>query len=67
MTEDQQEQDCRERADSCVHRWSHNPKHPERARPRPFCLDCGINIDNHLSQWWLLGVRGGTPGTVRVN
>lgn len=54
-----EEEACLERAESCHHRWSHYPDNPTRARPRPYCLICGIDIDNRLSVVWQHGHMGG--------
>lgn len=50
---------CRERAVACHHRWSHYPPNPTMAVPRPYCLKCGIDVDNMLSAVWQHGYRGG--------
>lgn len=50
---------CIERAEACYHRWSHYPDNPTYAIPRPYCLTCGIDIDNRLSAVWQHGYRGG--------
>lgn len=50
----------RERAESCCHRWSHYPENPTTAVPRPYCVECGLDVDNLPSHVWLHGHTNGT-------
>ena len=54
-----EEKACLERAESCHHRWSHHPDNPMVAILRPYCLECGVDIDNRLSDVWAHGHRSG--------
>lgn len=36
-------------ATACLHHWSHYPDNPQSAVPRPYCLNCGLDIDNRPS------------------